>query len=103
MPLLRPFDCPRFDTVGECVDFFQQIFKGLQFLHHHYIAHRHASIFMHHHTCFRMASILNHSSVTRVHGPCRASVRAHSVCPPKYYWIDFGVSTNRKGRHGSTF
>lgn len=27
IPLLRPFDSPRFDTVGECIDLFQQIFK----------------------------------------------------------------------------
>lgn len=27
MPLLCPFDFPRFDTIGECLDFFQQIFK----------------------------------------------------------------------------
>lgn len=40
MPLLRPFDSPRFETVGEGVDFFLQAFKGLQFLHRHRIAHR---------------------------------------------------------------
>lgn len=27
MPLLRPFDSPRFETVGEGIDFFQQAFK----------------------------------------------------------------------------
>jgi hypothetical protein len=27
MPLLCPFDFPRFDTIGECLDLFQQIFK----------------------------------------------------------------------------
>ena len=27
MRLLRPFDSPRFDTIGECVDFFLQAFK----------------------------------------------------------------------------
>lgn len=40
LPLLRPFDSPRFETVGEGVDFFLQAFKGFQFLHHHRIAHR---------------------------------------------------------------
>ena len=25
--LLRPFDSPRFDTIGECVDFFLQAFR----------------------------------------------------------------------------
>lgn len=27
LPLLRSFKSPRFDTIGECIDFFQQIFK----------------------------------------------------------------------------
>lgn len=31
MPLLRPFHNPRFDTIGECVDFFQQIFQARPF------------------------------------------------------------------------
>lgn len=39
MPLLCPFDFPRFDTIGECLDFFQQIFKvmtlNLLLLHAH--------------------------------------------------------------------
>ncbi|KAF8902790.1 hypothetical protein CPB84DRAFT_1814851 [Gymnopilus junonius] len=43
VPLLRPFNSPRFDTVGECVDLFQQIFKGLQFIHHQQVAHRDCS------------------------------------------------------------
>ncbi|KAJ6551082.1 hypothetical protein B0H10DRAFT_2169885 [Mycena sp. CBHHK59/15] len=33
MPLLRSFDRPRFDTIGEAVGFFTQIFEGLQFMH----------------------------------------------------------------------
>jgi serine/threonine protein kinase len=56
MPLLRSLDSPPFDTVGEAVDFFTQIFEvrshifyshvnahyiqGMQFLHEHRIAHR---------------------------------------------------------------
>jgi hypothetical protein len=27
LPLLRSFKSPRFDTIGECIDFFQQIFE----------------------------------------------------------------------------
>ncbi|KAJ6543681.1 hypothetical protein B0H10DRAFT_2134463 [Mycena sp. CBHHK59/15] len=40
MPFLRPFDDPNFDTFGEAVDFFQQIFEGLDFMHEHGVAHR---------------------------------------------------------------
>ncbi|KAI9447457.1 hypothetical protein H4582DRAFT_2136910 [Lactarius indigo] len=39
-PLLRPFDCPRFQTFGEFVAFFTQICEGLQFMHQHNVAHR---------------------------------------------------------------
>lgn len=57
--MLRPFNNPRFETFGEAVAFFSQIFvvrsvplhtllhivfivyrQGLQFLHEHHIAHR---------------------------------------------------------------
>lgn len=31
MRLLRPFNSPRFDTVGECMDFFCQAFKVTRF------------------------------------------------------------------------
>lgn len=27
MPLLRPYDSPRFDTIGEVVEFFRQVFE----------------------------------------------------------------------------
>ncbi|KAJ7680967.1 hypothetical protein DFH06DRAFT_1265694 [Mycena polygramma] len=36
MPLLRESDEPRFDTIGEAVEFFRQIFEGLQFMRHHH-------------------------------------------------------------------
>ncbi|KAJ7174752.1 hypothetical protein C8R46DRAFT_93550 [Mycena filopes] len=41
--LLRKYDSPPFDTVGEAVDFFQQIFEGLQFMHKNLVAHRDCS------------------------------------------------------------
>ncbi|KIM38846.1 hypothetical protein M413DRAFT_75436 [Hebeloma cylindrosporum] len=40
MPLLRPFNSPTFDTFGEAIDCFRQLFAGVQFLHEHHIAHR---------------------------------------------------------------
>ena len=58
MPLLREFDSPRFDTLGEVIACFRQLFEvrfssspliyeinpgqGIQFLHEHHIAHRSA-------------------------------------------------------------
>jgi serine/threonine protein kinase len=57
MPMLRPFNDPKFETIGEAIDFFHQIFEvlsilftyltlgwllfqGLAFMHKHNIAHR---------------------------------------------------------------
>jgi len=40
MPLLRDYNDPPFKTVGEAVDFFHQIFVGLQFMHSKQVAHR---------------------------------------------------------------
>lgn len=34
MPLLRDWDSPRFDTIGECLDVFFQIFKVRSFASH---------------------------------------------------------------------
>ncbi|KAJ6551086.1 hypothetical protein B0H10DRAFT_1968639, partial [Mycena sp. CBHHK59/15] len=34
------YDKPRFDTIGEAVGFFTQIFEGLQFIHKNNVAHR---------------------------------------------------------------
>ena len=56
MPLLRKFNTPKLETVGEAVEFFRQAFEvclslasmmcpqtqhqGLQFMHEHHVAHR---------------------------------------------------------------
>ncbi|KAG9227555.1 hypothetical protein CCMSSC00406_0000799 [Pleurotus cornucopiae] len=40
MPLLREHYSPAFDTIGEAIEFFRQIFEGLQFMHRNHVAHR---------------------------------------------------------------
>jgi len=40
LPLLRGFYDPRFQTIGEGVEFIRQIFEGLQFMHQSHVAHR---------------------------------------------------------------
>jgi hypothetical protein len=58
MPLLREYDSPRFDTIGEAVECIRQLFEvwfqwlyrityvptytcqGLHFMHQHHVAHR---------------------------------------------------------------
>ncbi|KAF7297313.1 Protein kinase domain-containing protein [Mycena indigotica] len=40
MPRLLRFDRPMFETVGEVVDCFRQIFEGIEFMHQNFVAHR---------------------------------------------------------------
>ncbi|TFK22810.1 hypothetical protein FA15DRAFT_757735 [Coprinopsis marcescibilis] len=40
LPMLREFDLPEFDTVGEVVDFVKQVLEAFAFLHEHRVAQR---------------------------------------------------------------
>ncbi|KAF8511914.1 kinase-like domain-containing protein [Gautieria morchelliformis] len=40
VPILRPFNRPKIWTFGEAVEFFRQVFEGIQFMHKHNYAHR---------------------------------------------------------------
>ncbi|KAJ7263240.1 kinase-like domain-containing protein [Mycena haematopus] len=99
MPLLRKYDKPRFDTIGEAVEFFKQIFEGVQFMHKHNIAHRDCAdnnIMMDGASLYRIPfhpitqnrkrdySGKVHSSLTRTQHPV------------KYYLTDFGLSRRYK-------
>uniref|UniRef100_A0A8H7XMQ5 Protein kinase domain-containing protein n=1 Tax=Psilocybe cubensis TaxID=181762 RepID=A0A8H7XMQ5_PSICU len=97
MPLLYPFHITRFDTIGECLDFFYQIFKGIQFLHRHHIAHR---------DCTANNVMMDPSEIYpegfhpvkyRMNrdytGPASPKC-TRTQCPPKYYWIDYGLSVH---------
>ncbi|KAF9480288.1 hypothetical protein BDN70DRAFT_621677 [Pholiota conissans] len=95
MPLLRPFNSPRFDTIGECVDFFQQIFEGVQFFHHNHIAHR---------DCTGLNVMMDgsetypkgfHARRPDYNPTCTGSAHqkyTRTQRSPKYCWIDFGLS-----------
>lgn len=39
-PILRAYDSPQFDTVGEALDFIREMLEGLAFLHEHRVVHR---------------------------------------------------------------
>ncbi|TFY58118.1 hypothetical protein EVG20_g8277 [Dentipellis fragilis] len=98
LPLLRPFDDPEFETFGEIIAFFSQMFEvllnfirlvsvdysrtilysqGLQFLHEHGVAHR---------DCTRLNIMMNADNLylDQWHPPV------------KYYFIDYGLSTQHK-------
>ncbi|EGN92979.1 hypothetical protein SERLA73DRAFT_190357 [Serpula lacrymans var. lacrymans S7.3] len=94
MPLLREYDDPPFDTFGEAVDCFRQIFEGLQFMHKHHVAHR---------DCMNLNIMMDPTSfyIDAYHpfDPCmrrdfkgEARHRTRTQRPPKYFFIDFGIS-----------
>ncbi|KIJ24916.1 hypothetical protein M422DRAFT_194145, partial [Sphaerobolus stellatus SS14] len=99
MPFLRPFNYHRMVTVGEAIDFFQQTFEGLQFMHNNKVAHRDcaaANIMMDPSSSelqiLRDFNLTNQSlspDVSRLRIPKHYT---RTKQPPKYYFIDFGIS-----------
>ncbi|KAJ7140478.1 hypothetical protein C8R43DRAFT_1238429 [Mycena crocata] len=100
MPLLRKYDSPRFDTIGEAVEFFRQMFEGLQFMHHHHVAHRDGNsnnILMDGQHLYPRGF---HPDVAHQHLKpttylptfSRAAHYTRTQRPVKYYFIDFGLS-----------
>ncbi|KAI0744029.1 hypothetical protein C8Q80DRAFT_1107223 [Daedaleopsis nitida] len=94
MPLLRPYDKPAMDTVGEAVAFFRQAFEGLLFMHKHHVAHRdcmNLNIMMDPHP---MYPELYHFIMIDERRDYRGTAAHYSRTrrPCKYYWTDFGLS-----------
>ncbi|VDB87023.1 unnamed protein product [Peniophora sp. CBMAI 1063] len=94
LPLLRRFDDPPFETVGEAVDCIRQLLEGLQFMHEQYIAHR---------DCTWLNIMMDASPLYPApfhpaqpdrrrdwKGPAKHYSRADR--PVKYYFIDYGLS-----------
>ncbi|KAF7302216.1 Protein kinase domain-containing protein [Mycena indigotica] len=94
MPRLINFDRPKFQTVGEVIDCFRQIFEGLEFMHENFVAHR---------DCWAPNLALDptllfpngfHPIWTDRDPEDRRP--AHHItrteCWPRYYFIDFGLS-----------
>ncbi|KAJ7502398.1 hypothetical protein B0H11DRAFT_1712535 [Mycena galericulata] len=94
MPLLRRYEDPPFDTFGEAIDFFGQLFEGLKFLHDHNIAHR---------DCGSLNIMMEGSKMFPEGYHPRQLWRKRDFSehvkfftrtqrPPRYYFIDFGLS-----------
>jgi len=94
MPLLRTWDDPRFDTFGEAVAFFKQIFEGLQFMHKHRVAHR---------DCIDLNIMMDAKPLyAKPYHPIRLDMtrdcsgiavpRTRTQAPVKYYLVDFSIS-----------
>ncbi|KAH9834812.1 uncharacterized protein C8Q71DRAFT_766503 [Rhodofomes roseus] len=94
LPLLRRYDSPPFETVGEAVDFFTQVLEGLQLMHHHHVAHR---------DCMNQNIMLDpkplypepyHPRVIDWTRDLSRPVKHHmrTTHPTRYFFIDFGLS-----------
>ncbi|KIJ57330.1 hypothetical protein M422DRAFT_219243, partial [Sphaerobolus stellatus SS14] len=95
MPFLRPYNNPEFLAIHECLDFFQQLFEGVAFLHRHCIAHRdlHAGNIMMdaselYPEGFHPIDIIR----SRDYKGKAKQYFTRSEKRPKYYIIDFGIS-----------
>ncbi|KAJ7130730.1 kinase-like domain-containing protein [Mycena crocata] len=103
MPLLYDLESPRFDTVGEAIECFRQIFEGVQFIHENNVAHgdcKSDSFMVDSKALFRGLSDQPHPWFpTRrrdYQGPPRtATTRTRS--PVKYFIIDYNLSRRYEG------
>ncbi|KAJ6629452.1 hypothetical protein B0H10DRAFT_1776295 [Mycena sp. CBHHK59/15] len=94
MKFMHDFSEPYYDTVGEGVDFFRQMFEGLKSMHDHGVAHRDCSV----------ANIMMDAQqlypdgfsprLSRRTPDLKADARhlTRTQAPPRYYFIDFGLS-----------
>jgi hypothetical protein len=93
MPLLRNATDPYFDTVGEVIDCVHQLFEGLRFMHRHHVAHR---------DCMQLNIMMDGGMFIDAWHPSDqymsedfkrvARHRTRTQSPPRYYYIDFGIS-----------
>ncbi|KAF9025159.1 hypothetical protein BDZ89DRAFT_1114340 [Hymenopellis radicata] len=94
MPRLRLHYDPPFDTVGEFIDAFRQIFEGVEFLHKHFIAHRdlHGGNIMLDPTRLYPNGFHPALEFMRPDFKGFAKYTTRTRCWPRYYLIDFGRS-----------
>nr|GAT49096.1 predicted protein [Mycena chlorophos] len=98
LPYMRRYNSPNFDTFGEVVEFFRQLFEGVQFMHRHNVAHRdiHAlNILMDgaHLYPHGFGADLDHQHIKL--GTTHYASASHTTRtwkPVKYYLADFGIS-----------
>ncbi|EMD33666.1 hypothetical protein CERSUDRAFT_56679 [Gelatoporia subvermispora B] len=94
MPLLRLWNDPPFNTIGEVVEFFRQIFEGMAFMHEHHVAHRDFMLLNVMMDPEPMFPNLFHPMAPKKNRKYSGKARHFSRTrrPTKYYLIDFGLS-----------
>ncbi|KAJ7505775.1 hypothetical protein B0H11DRAFT_1976129 [Mycena galericulata] len=94
MPLLVPYDKPHFDTVGEVIAFFRQIFEGVRYMHKQNVAHRDCTNLNLMMDASPIASKPFHPVITNKKRDFTGRViyLSRTQHPVKYYLTDFGLS-----------
>ncbi|KAK0464337.1 uncharacterized protein EV420DRAFT_1037382 [Desarmillaria tabescens] len=95
MPYLRPWYDPKFKTIGEGVQFFREMLEGLQFIHENNVAHRDGgftNIMMDATHMYGPDSFHPRDRKLKYDFSGRARHRSRTEQPPRYYFIDFGLS-----------
>ncbi|KAK7028447.1 kinase domain-containing protein [Favolaschia claudopus] len=94
MPLLASLRQPLFDTVGELVTCWRQIFEGIQYMHENFVAHRDCTLS----NIMQDATLLYPDGFHPIHNWMDPSYKhfarhiTRTECWPRYYIIDFGLS-----------
>ncbi|KAI0790923.1 kinase-like domain-containing protein [Abortiporus biennis] len=93
-PLLRHYDDPPFETIGEFVEFVRQVIEGVQFMHERNIAHRDIMLLNTMMDPNPMFPELYHPEVNdmSVDMQCIVHPFSRTERPTTYYLIDFGLS-----------
>ncbi|KAI0643664.1 hypothetical protein C8Q79DRAFT_976044 [Trametes meyenii] len=96
MPFLRYIDSPAFETVGEILDCCEQLLEGLAFLHAQDVAHRDCA----YRNIMMDAEDLYPQGFHPINQRCLphsilkvAPVWSRKDIPVRYYYVDFGIST----------
>jgi len=94
MPYLRAYNDPPFQTVGELMEFFRQMFEAVQFLHKHHIAHRDPMILNWMMDPKPMYPEMFHPTETELSRDYKRDAKSYSRTrrPPRYILIDYGIS-----------
>ncbi|KAH8107733.1 kinase-like domain-containing protein [Cristinia sonorae] len=94
LPLLRQHEDPPFETLGEVIEFFRQVFEGLQFMHQCHVAHRDCMFLNVMMDPRPMYPKMYHPASTFMSRDWKgiASYYSRTFRPVKYYLIDFGIS-----------
>ncbi|OSX65916.1 hypothetical protein POSPLADRAFT_1177373 [Postia placenta MAD-698-R-SB12] len=103
MPLLRECDDPEFKTVGEVVEFIQQLITGLKFMHAYHVAHRDIMLPNVMLDPKPMFPDMYHPRRRNRRLDFKGTVKHYSRTerPTKYYYVDFGLSRKYNPEDGS--